>query len=177
MNLWKDLPPGDNPPEELNLIIEIPKGSNQKIELEKETGEFKLDRVLHKPFRFPYNYGLVPQTFYEDGDAADGFLISNEVSKTGEVIKIRPVGMVRFVDTGEKDDKIIAVKVDDTEFKNVQDISDLPQKVLKDLEEFLANYKKPEGKITEVKGFENAAAAKEFILKSIELYKKKFGGE
>lgn len=177
MNLWKDLPPGDNPPDELNLVVEIPKGSDQKIELEKETGEFKLDRVLHEPFKFPYNYGLIPQTLYEDGDAADGFLISNDVAQTGNVIKIRPVGMVRFIDSGETDDKIIAVKIGDPDFENVRDISDFPEKVLKELEEFLSNYKRPEGKVTEVKGFENTAAAKEFILKSIELYKKKFGGK
>ncbi len=175
MNLWKDLPVGDNPPEEVNLVIEIPKGSRNKIELEKETGLIKLDRVLHKPFQFKWNYGLIPRTLYEDGDAADGLLIMEEPLPSGSVVSVRPIGLMKFVDSGELDDKLIAVAVKDPDYKKVRDIDELPKKILNEIKYFYNNYKKPEGKKTKVKSFENAQSAKRFILKSIELYRKKFG--
>lgn len=175
-NLWKDLPVGDNPPDEVNLVIEIPKGSRNKIELQKETGVVKLDRVLHKPFRYKWNYGLIPRTFYEDGDAADGILIMSEPMPAGSVVSVRPIGLIRMIDSGEVDDKIISVAVDDPDFKNIRGIEDLPKKALDEIRTFFSKYKIPEGKKTEVKKFENSDAAKRFILKAAELYKKKFGG-
>ncbi len=176
MNLWKDLPVGNKPPEEVNFIVEMPKGSRNKIELDKDTGLFKLDRVLHKPFCPGWNYGLIPKTFYEDGDAADGILIMEEPLSPGTIVSVRPVGLMKMIDSGELDDKLISVAVNDPDFKNVNDIKDLPKKLLDEIKEFYSNYKKPEGKVTEVKGFENAEAAKKFILHAIEMYKEEFGG-
>lgn len=175
MNLWKDLSVGDKPPEEVNLVIEIPKGSRNKIELDKETGLFKLDRVLHKPFRFKWNYGLIPRTLYEDGDAADGIVVTEEPLPTGSIVSVRPIGLMKFVDSGEMDDKLIAVAVKDPDYKKIRDVKELSKKVLDEIKYFYNNYKKPEGKKTEVKSFENAQRAKEFIIKSIDLYRKKFG--
>ncbi|MBU5537095.1 MAG: inorganic diphosphatase [Candidatus Aenigmatarchaeota archaeon] len=175
MNLWKDTSIGANPPEEVNLIIEIPKGFRNKIEFDKETGIFKLDRVLHKPFRFKWNYGFIPQTLYEDGDAADGLVIMEESLPPGTVVSVRPIGLMKFVDTGESDDKLITVAVKDPDYKKVLDIKDLNKKTLNEIKYFFNNYKKAEGKKTEVKGLESSVVAKDFIMKSIELYKKKFG--
>jgi inorganic pyrophosphatase len=177
VNFWKDIEPGKNPPDEVNLVVEIPKGSRNKIEIEKGDGTIRLDRVLHKPFKFVSNYGFIPQTYYEDGDAADGLLVMEETLPAGTIVSVRPVGLMRFVDSGEQDDKIISVAAKDPDFKEVRDISDLPKDLIDEIKEFYSNYKKPEGKTTEVKGFEGVAAAKEFILKSIQLYKEKFGGE
>lgn len=175
MNLWKDVSIGDNPPEEVNIIIEIPKGSRNKIELEKETGLLKLDRVLHKPFRFEWNYGFIPQTFYEDGDAADALIIMDESMPAGSIVSVRPIGLMKFVDSGELDDKLIAVAAKDPDYKKVKEIKDLPKKVIDKITYFYNNYKKPECKKTQVKSFEDSRAAKEFVLKSVGFYKKKFG--
>lgn len=175
MNLWKDIPAGDNPPEQVNLIIEIPKGFRNKMELDKETGLLMLDRVLHKPFRYKWNYGLIPQTFYEDGDAADGLVVMEDALPAGSIVSVRPIGLMRFMDSGELDDKLISVAIKDPDFKKINDINQLPKKTLNEIKYFFNNYKKAEGKKTEVKSFENSKAAKEFIMKAIELYRKKFG--
>jgi inorganic pyrophosphatase len=175
-NAWKDLKPGKNPPEEIDVIVEIPRGSQNKYELDKESGMIKLDRVLHSPFKYSWDYGFIPQTLADDGDPADGLIIMTEGSFPGVLVPSRPIGIMHMVDSGEQDDKIICVAAKDPQFKDMRDLKDLPKSEVAKIRKFFSNYKKKEGKTTEVTGFEDAAAAKRYIKNAIELYKKKVKG-
>jgi inorganic pyrophosphatase len=173
VNLLRDLEPGKNPPEEIDIVVEIPKGSQNKFEIDKETGIIKLDRVLHDPFKYEWDYGFIPQTLADDGDALDGLIIVGQASFPGIVIPSRPIGVMHMIDSGEGDDKIICVPADDPRSKEIKDISDLPKSDLDKIKKWFENYKKKEGKTVSVSGFENVAAAKKYIKEAIELYKKK----
>lgn len=174
-NPWKDLPAGKNPPQEVDIIVEITKGSQNKFELDKETGMIKLDRVLHPPWKYKWDYGFVPQTLSGDGDPADGLIIVDQPSFPGAVIPVRPIGLMHMIDQGEQDDKLICVPADDPRTRDVKDIKQLPKKSLDEIKYFFSNYKKKEGKKTSVSGFENAEVARRYIKDAIELYKKKRG--
>lgn len=173
--MWKDLPTGKNPPEEVNVVVEIVKGSRNKLELDKKTGTIVLDRVLHKPFKYKWDYGFIPQTLSEDGDPADGLIIMEEATFPGVMVPVRPVGIMHMIDGGEQDDKLICVPVKDPDAKEITDIKHLSRNVITEMEHFFSNYKNKEGKKTSVTGFEDASAAKSYIKDAIELYKKKKG--
>lgn len=175
-NPWRDLQPGKDPPNEVDIVVEIAKGSQNKFELDKETGMIRLDRVLHPPWKYKWDYGMIPQTLSGDGDPADGFIIVDQPSFPGAVVPVRPIGIMHMIDQGEQDDKIICVPAGDPRTKNVKDIGDLKEKPLEEMKYFFSNYKKKEGKTTSVSGFEGAAVAKRYIKEAIELYKKKFKG-
>lgn len=172
VDLWKELSAGSNPPEEVNLVVEIPKGSKNKYEYDKELGVIRLDRVLHDPFRYGWDYGLVPKTLAGDGDPADGLVLMDDSTFPGCVIPVRPIGIMHMVDQGEEDEKIIFVALKDPSTKDIKDIRDLPKKTLDEIKEWFSNYKKKENKVVEVSGFDGADKAKAFILQSIELYSK-----
>lgn len=176
MNLWHDVPLGDDAPNEINVVIEIPKGSNNKYEIDKETGLIKLDRANYSAAAFPYDYGFVPQTLWEDGDALDVILLSTYPLFPGCLVKARPVAVMDMIDTGESDYKIIAVPVDDKRWDDVQDLKDLNKHSLKEYQHFMETYKALKGKPApvEVRNFLDKAAALEAIVKSTELYKTKF---
>jgi inorganic pyrophosphatase len=176
MDLWKDLKPGKNPPDEVDVVVEIPKGSRNKFEIDKETGLIKLDRVLHRPFRYEWDYGFIPQTLADDGDPLDGVVIVDQPSFPGAVIPCRPIGVMHMIDQGEGDDKIICVPKDDPTAKGVRDLSDLPKADVARMRKWFEGYKKKENKKVEVTGFEGAAAARRYIKDAIELYKKKAKG-
>lgn len=173
--MWRDLPAGKNPPEEVNVIVEIVKGSRNKLELDKKTGAIMLDRVLHKPFKYKWDYGFIPQTLSEDGDPADGLIIMEEAAFPGVMVPVRPIGIMHMIDSGEQDDKLICVPVKDPDSNGVTDISQLSRSVVTEMNHFFSNYKVKEGKKTSVTGFEGADAAKSYIKAAIELYKKKKG--
>ncbi len=175
MNLWHDVPLGDDAPSEINVIIEIPRGSNNKYEIDKETGLIKLDRANYSAAAFPYDYGFVPQTLWEDGDALDVILLSTYPVFPGCLVKARPVAVMDVVDTGESDYKIIAVPVDDKRWDDVQDLNDLNKHSLKEFQHFMETYKALKGKPApvEVKAIHGKAEALEAVKKSIELYKAK----
>lgn len=172
--MWHDIPAGT--PDELNVIIEIPKGSNNKYEIDKETGLIKLDRANYSAAAFPYDYGFVPQTLWDDGDALDVVLLSTYPVFPGCLVKARPVAVMDVTDTGESDYKIIAVPVDDKRWDDVQDLADLNKHSLKEYQHFMETYKALKGKPApvEVKGFHDKAAAHEAVKKSLDLYKQKF---
>jgi len=173
MNLWKDLKPGKNPPGEVDIVVEIPKGSRNKFEIDKGTGLIRLDRVLHKPFRYEWDYGFIPQTLADDGDPLDGIIIVDQPSFPGAVIPCRPIGVMHMVDQGEGDDKIICVPADDPDSKDIGSISKAQEAGMR---KWFENYKKKEKKVVEVTGFEGPEAAKRYIRDAIELYKKKASG-
>ncbi len=174
MRRVKELPPGPNPPEEIFVLVEIPEGSQNKYELDKEFEVFKLDRVLHSPLHYPADYGHVPSTLCEDGDPIDVLVLTTEPTFPGCLIKVRPIGLIEMEDEKGVDDKILAVPVDDPRFSHVKDIKDISQHILKEITHFFEMYKalEPE-KWVKIKGWFGSEKAKKTIMKSIQLYKKK----
>ncbi len=176
MNFYKDIPAGDNPPEEINVVIDIPKGSSSKFEYNEEKGYFELDRVLYSPFIFPFEYGFIPQTDSEDGDSVDVVLLATHPTFPGCVIKARPVGVLLMSDEAGGDNKIIAVPTEkvDPRFKEIQDIADVGEHLKKEIELFMKDYKKLETekyKHVKVEGYESKGKAQEIIKKGMEKFK------
>jgi inorganic pyrophosphatase len=177
MNLWKDLPVGTDSPNSINVIVEIPKGSRNKYEFDKKTGTLRLDRVLYSSIHYPGDYGLIPQTFYDDGDPLDVLVMVNEPTFSGCIIKARPIGLFRMKDRGEPDDKILAVPQQDPFFRDYHDIVDIPQHFLQEIAHFFSVYKDLEGAHVKTIGWEGAVSAKKCIVYSVGLYKKKKRGK
>ncbi len=176
MNLWHDVPLGKDAPNEINVIIEIPKGSNNKYEIDKETGLIKLDRANYGTAAYPFDYGFAPQTLWEDNDALDVIVLTTYPLNPGILVAVRPVAVMEMVDTGESDYKIIAVPVDDKRWDDIQDLADLNKHMLKEYQHFFETYKNLKGKpaVVEIKSIMGKAEAISAINRSIELYKKKF---
>jgi inorganic pyrophosphatase len=171
---WRDLPPGPHPPEEVTAVIEIPRGSRNKYELDKEFGMLKLDRVLYSAVHYPGDYGFVPRTLHEDGDPLDILVRINEPTFPGCQIDVRPIGVLRMLDRGEPDDKILAVPSHDPHHNEYFDIADLPGHYLKEVEHFFLIYKDLEGKRMEIAGWEKSEAAMRVITASMERYADKY---
>jgi inorganic pyrophosphatase len=173
---WKGVSPGKNPPEIVTAVVEIPAGSRNKYELDKESGLFKLDRVLYSAVHYPGDYGLIPQTLHQDGDPLDVLVVIKEPTFTGCMIDVRPVGVMWMLDRGEPDDKILAVPVNDPLHGDVHSVDDLPKHLLKEIVHFFAVYKDLEEKRVEVTGWGNADEAKRVIRESIVRYKEQVEG-
>ncbi|WP_304124903.1 inorganic diphosphatase [Methanosphaera cuniculi] len=171
MNLWKDLKSGKNVPDTVTVVVEIPKGSRNKYEYEKDTESFKLDRVLYSPFHYPAEYGFIPQTLWDDGDPLDVLVIMDQPTFPGCLIDVRPVGVMRMIDDNESDDKILAVPLDDPRFNDITDIDELPDYYLKEIIHFFSEYKTLENKTVEITGWEDSENAKDAILHAIKLFK------
>jgi inorganic pyrophosphatase len=174
MNLWHDISAGKNVPEEFNVIVEINKGSKNKYEIDKETGMIALDRVAHTAQDFPFDYGFVPQTLWHDGDALDVILLTTHPLLPGILVNARPVALMKMIDTGESDDKIIAVPVEDPRFDETKDLKDLNPHTLKEMEHFYSTYKKLQNKEVSVSGFEGREQALLAVVESQKLYAQKF---
>ncbi len=174
MNLWHDIPPGT--PEEINTIIEIGRGSNNKYEIDKETGLIKLDRANYSAAAYPFDYGFVPQTLWHDGDPLDIVLLTTYPLQPGILVSARPVAVIEMIDSGESDYKIIAVPTEDLRWNDVQDLADLNQHTVKEIKHFFETYKELKGKpaLVEINGIKGKDAAIVAFKESIELYKKKF---
>ena len=140
MNLLHDIEPGSA--DKINVIIEINKGSKNKYEIDKETGIIALDRVNHTTQDYPFDYGFIPQTLWDDGDAVDVVVLTTYPLFPGVLVRVRPVAIMSMVDSGEADDKIIAVPVDDPRFSTVKDLADINPHTIKEIEHFFATYKK-----------------------------------
>lgn len=174
MNLWHDISIGKKVPDEFNVIVEIPKGSKNKYEIDKETGLIALDRVTHTTQDFPFDYGFVPQTLWDDGDALDVILLTTHPLQSGILVRARPIALMKMIDGGDADDKIVAVPVDDPRWIHVEDLPDINKHTLKEMEHFYSTYKKIQKKEVHVAGFEDKEAAKRAIKRSQKLYKEKF---
>src|SRR3989338_8616489 len=118
MNLLHDIAPGTK--EEMNVVIEIPRGSQNKYEIDKKTGLIALDRVLHSAQTYPFDYGFVPQTFWDDGDALDAVILTTEPLHPGILVRMRAIGFMDMIDGGEPDGKLLGVPIDDPRWKEVQ---------------------------------------------------------
>lgn len=174
MNLWHDVSVGDKAPDEINVIIEIGKGSKNKYEIDKETGLIALDRAMHTAQDYPFDYGFVPQTLWDDNDALDVVVLATYPLNTGILIRVRPVAIMGMIDDGEADDKIIAVPVDDPRWDEVTDLEDINKHTIKEMEHFFSTYKKIQEKEVTVTGFKGKKEAKEAIKRSQEIYKEKY---
>lgn len=176
MNLWHDVPLGENVPEEFNVIIEIPRGSANKYEIDKETGLIKLDRANYSTAPYPVDYGFAPQTLWEDGDALDVMVLTTFPLHPGILVTVRPVAVMEMIDSGESDYKVIAVPTEDKRWDDVQDLADLNKHNLKEYQHFFETYKALKGKPApvEIKSIKGKAEAIEAVKKSIVLYKEKF---
>ncbi len=177
MNLWHDISAGEHAPETLNVIIEIPKGSKNKYEIDKKTGLIALDRVAHTAQDFPYDYGFAPQTLWDDGDALDVIVLTTHPLVTGILVRVRPIAIMHMIDSGDSDDKIIAVPVEDPRFDSVLDIEDINTHTLKEMEHFYSTYKKIQRKEVSVTGFEGKDAARKAVDRSRKLYKEKYAAK
>lgn len=177
MNLLHDIPAGTS--ETFNVLVEIPNGSSNKYELDKETGLIKLDRANYGPAPYPTNYGYIPQTHWEDGDAIDVLLMSSFPIHPGVLVEARPVGLMKMIDGGESDDKIIAVPVEDRRMEHYQDVHDLNKHTLKEIQHFFETIKVLKGKPVEVKveAFEDKEAAMMAFEHARKLYEDKKAGK
>ena len=171
---WHDLPAGPHPPDEVTAIIEIPSGSRNKYELDKDTGLFRLDRVLYSAVHYPGDYGFIPRTLSEDGDPCDVLVLIREPTFTGCEIRARPIGMLRMVDRGEPDEKILAVPAQDPFQNEFFDIADIPQHQLKEIEHFFLIYKDLEGKRTQMEGWRKSDVAMAAISAAMRRYAEQY---
>lgn len=171
MNLLHDLPAGTK--DEMTVVVEIPRGTKNKYEIDKETGLIKLDRVNHTAQAYPFDYGFVPQTLWDDGDALDVVLLTSEPLFPGLLVAARPVGIMHMVDGGEADEKVIAVPVGDPRFAHVHDVGDVNVHLLKEIHHFFATYKQLQNKVVEVGEFEDKAAAQAAFERACGMYQEK----
>jgi len=172
---WHDLEPGKHPPEVVTAVIEIPGGGRNKYELDKETGLFRLDRVLYSAVHYPGDYGFIPRTLHRDGDPCDILVLIKEPTFTGCLIDVRPVGLLRMLDLGVPDDKIIAVPARDPFQHEYFDIADIPGHVLKEIEHFFQIYKDLEGKRVQTVGWEKSEVAMREVSDVIRTYGARYG--
>lgn len=144
---WHELPSRpQSPPDAVNALIEIPRGSKVKYELDKPSGLLRVDRVLHSSVIYPANYGFIPRSYCDDGDPLDILVLCSESVVPMSIIVARPIGMVRMVDNGKGDDKIIAVHLHDPAFNEYQDIVELPKHLAIEIRRFFLDYKSLESK-------------------------------
>lgn len=172
MNYWHDIEPGSK--DEVNVIIEIPKGSKNKYEIDKKTGMIALDRAMHTSQDYPFDYGFVPQTYWDDEDALDAVVLTTYPLAPGILVRVRPVAIMSMIDSGEGDDKLICVPTEDPRFTDIKDLADVNKHTLKEIEHFFSTYKKLQNKTVEVKGFKGAIDAQAAFDKGVAMYQEKF---
>ena len=167
---WHGVSRGENPPEIITAIIEVPKGSQTKYELDKLSGLLKVDRILYSAVHYPATYGFIPQRYCEDNDPLDILVLCQESVLPLSIMRVRPIGVMKMVDQGEADDKIIAVHVDVPEFAHYQSIDELPPHSLKILRRFFEDYKLLENKEVKIEKFLGVNEAKQIIPSAFNLY-------
>ena len=174
MNPWHDVSVGVDVPEIVTGIIEIPKNTRAKYELDKESGMLKLDRVLYSAMYYPANYGFIPQTYCDDDDPLDIVVLSQIDIQPMCLVNAKVIGVMRMLDGGEMDDKIIAVAANDMSVNHINSIDELPRHFFRELKNFFEDYKKLENKTVIVEDFQNKETALEIVKQSIVDYKEKF---
>ncbi|MDJ0646170.1 MAG: inorganic diphosphatase [Flavobacteriaceae bacterium] len=174
MNPWHEVSIGENTPEYVTAIIEIPKNTRAKYELDKASGLLKLDRVLYSAMYYPANYGFIPQSYCEDHDPLDIVVLSQETIVPMCLVEAKVIGVMRMLDGGEKDDKIIAVAANDMSVNHIDSIKELPRHFFRELKNFFEDYKKLEQKTVVVEEFQSKETAMRIVEQSIIDYQEKF---
>lgn len=173
MNLWKDIPVGDKPPEILNMVIEVTSDSRDKYEYNPTWEAFVLDRIIPSSVIFPVEYGFVPQTWFEDEDPLDIMAMSFEPLQVGAIAKVRVIGALVIEDENGIDTKILSVLENDRRFEGYKDIADIHKHELVEIQEFFETYKRLEPhKWAKTKGWKSAAEAMEIVTGAMQNYKK-----
>lgn len=172
-NIWRELGPGPQPPDIVYALIEIPRGSRNKYEYDKELGIIRLDRLLYSSLVYPGDYGIIPGTFYDDGDPLDILVMVSQPTFPGCIIESRPIGLFEMLDGDLRDDKVLAVPASDPLFHGYHDISDIPPHYLKEASHFFQVYKDLEGVQVKPLGWQPAAIAKERIRYAVQLFQER----
>ena len=167
MNIWHDIAPEEIAPDNFTAVIEIPKGSSCKYELDKNNGMLRLDRVLYTATHYPANYGFIPRTFADDGDPLDVLVLCTSPIVPMTLVQVYPIGAMRMIDGGKLDDKILAVPFSDPTYKDIKSLDELPRHIFDEIMHFFTVYKQLENKQTAVKTLIDAAEAKEIIKQAI----------
>lgn len=175
MNIWHDVSEERIKPQRFLAVIEIPKGSKKKYELDKETGMLILDRILYTSTHYPANYGFIPRTYAGDNDPLDVLVLCQEDLEPLSMLEVYPIGVLKMIDSDEVDEKIIAIPFGDPSLTQYSDISELPGHVLTEMGHFFEVYKALEGKRTYILDIEGAKPAQEIVRQSMERYQKIFG--
>lgn len=170
MNIWHKISPKRISPDHFYAVIEIGKGSKIKYELDKETGLIKMDRILHTSTHYPANYGFIPRTYSDDNDPLDVLVLCSEKLIPLTLVKCYPIGVIRMLDNGHRDDKIIAIPFEDPNYNMYTDIEELPKHIFEEMTHFFRVYKELENKTTAVNEIDHADVAKQIIAQDIESY-------
>ncbi|MDD3203681.1 MAG: inorganic diphosphatase [Pygmaiobacter massiliensis] len=169
-NIWHDINPSRISPEDFIAVIEIEKGSKNKYELDKETGHIILDRILYTSTHYPANYGLIPRTYADDGDPLDVLVLCSETIHPLSLVRCYPIGVMKMLDGGKLDEKIIAISFEDPTYNGYTDIDQLPGHIFSEMRHFFSVYKNLENKETVVNDVSNAEEAKKIIQKCLDAY-------
>lgn len=174
MNPWHDITYGENAPDLVDGVIEIPKNTRAKYELDKDSGLLRMDRVLYSSINYPANYGFIPRTYCDDGDPLDILVLSQIDVVPMCIVEAKVIGVMGMLDEGEADDKIIAVAANDMSVNHINDISEVAPHFVKELQSFFEDYKKLENKTVHVEEIQNREVALEIVKKAIGDYNAKF---
>ena len=174
MNIWHDMDPKQITPTDFSAVIEISKGSRCKYELDKHTGLLRLDRVLYTSTHYPASYGFIPRTFADDGDPLDVLVLCNEPIQPLTLVRVYPIGVMRMLDDGHIDDKIIAVPFTDPNYNTYRSIDELPSHIFDEIMHFFKVYKQLENKQTDIKELYDREAAERIVREAIDGYVEKF---
>ena len=174
-NIWHDINPERIKPDDFISVIEIPKYSKKKYELDKETGYIILDRILYTSTHYPANYGFIPRTYGDDNDPLDVLLLCSETLEPLTLARAYPIGVMTMIDNGSNDEKIIAIPFNDPTYNNYHDIDELPAHIFDEMMHFFKVYKHLENKQTAVKEIKGREDAIKIIESAMENYNKKFG--
>ena len=171
---WHGANCGSNVPVIVNVMIEIPQGSRTKYEIDKETGLLKLDRVIYSSFHYPVNYGFIPQTLGHDNDPLDILVLCSQSIQSLCLVEATVIGNMQMIDSGEQDDKIIAVATKDPSVNHITSIDELPKHFISELKNYFEQYKVLENKQVQIEEFQTKEVAYQIINEAIEFYKQKF---
>jgi len=164
------LPIGEGAPDEINAVIEIPRGQTNKYEYDKQLNVFRLDRNLFSPVHYPGDYGFIPSTLSDDGDPLDVLVLVDAPSFPGCLMTVRPIGMLKMIDQGREDEKILAVGTNNPIYNDVRDYQKLYPHLLREIEHFFSVYKELEAKTTRITGWQDAEHARGMVMECQKRY-------
>ena len=177
MNIWHDMNPSEITPTDFTSVIEISKDSQCKYELDKHTGLLRLDRVLYTATHYPANYGFIPRTYADDGDPLDVLVLCARPIQPLTLVRTYPIGVMRMLDDGRMDDKIIAIPFSDPTYNGIRSIDQMPPHIFDEIMHFFSVYKQLENKQTAVKTLFDRDKAEAIIAEALECYEKTFGNK